>query len=274
MNKITILGSGDTLGTPLAGCNSESCVDTDSRSKRYRFGLLIEISGKKILIDTSPDLKWQCLQSHFELKDIDAVLITHTHSDHINGMGEFFYRRQKPIPTYYLDHPITRKHLDYFRYLEKENILKFISYENYVPLMVVDNVKVTAIELNHGFPCSGFVIESDGVKIGIVSDTNFNLKQESLKTLDSCNYLFADAFSEDTKQVENIYRDCGIDVPNLELEWFHMTMSEAQKLSAATNSKRLYTVHMSRFVSPYQQLVRKYQTDEFIIGYDNQEIVI
>ncbi len=265
MNKITILGSGDTLGTPVAA---------DQKSKRFRFGLLMELNNKKILVDANPDLKWQCLELHFELKEIDAVLITHTHSDHVNGMGEFFYRRQNPIPTYYLDHPLTGKHIDYFRYLETEKVLNFVSFKNYIPFIIADNIKVTAIELNHGFPCSGFIIESDGIKIGIASDTNLNLKKESLEALKNCDYLFADAFSEDMKQVENVYRECGISVPNLKTEWFHMTIPEAQKLLKMTNSKRLYTVHMSRFVAPYQQLVDKYQTDKFIIGYDNREIII
>lgn len=274
MNKITILGSGDTLGTPLAGCNYPSCTDSDPKSKRFRFGLLLELDNKKILIDTNPDLKWQCLQSHFELKDIDAILITHTHSDHVNGMGEFFYRRQRPILTYYLDHPVIKKHIDYFGYLATEKVLEFVSFKNLVPFMVAGNIKVTAIELNHGFPCCGFVIEFDGTKIGVVPDTNLNLKKEALEALTNCDYLFADAFSEDMKQVENVYSDCGIDVPNLKLEWFHMTIPEAQKLLTMTNSKRLYTVHMSRFVLPHQQLVESYQTDKFIIGYDNQEIVV
>lgn len=71
MNKITLLGSGDTLGTPLAGCTDASCVDIDRKSKRFRFGMLLELGGKKMLIDTNPDLKWQCLEFGFELKDID-----------------------------------------------------------------------------------------------------------------------------------------------------------------------------------------------------------
>ena len=63
MSKITLLGSGDTLGTPLALCNCASCVDNNPKSKRTRFGLLIEHENKTILIDTNPDLKWQCLKS-------------------------------------------------------------------------------------------------------------------------------------------------------------------------------------------------------------------
>ncbi len=269
MNKITLLGSGDTLGTPLAGCNSASCVDTDSRSKRYRFGLLIEINGKKILIDTNPDLKWQCLQSNFELEEIDYILITHTHSDHLNGMGEFFYRRKVPTKTYYLDHPLIRKHIDHFRYLENEKILEFKQYKVHKSFKLNADITVTPVELSHNFPCCGFVIKTKDKKIGIVSDTNFNLPTETIEVLKGCDFLFVDAFSEDLEQVKKVYLDCGIDVPNLETEWFHMTFPETKKLQEVTQSKILYAIHLSRFVQPHKKLVEKYQTDNFIIGFDN-----
>ena len=135
--KITVLGSGDTLGLPLSGISSPD--------KRFRFGLLIETEDKKILIDANPDLKWQCINSNFQLKDIDAILITHTHSDHVNGMGEFFYRRSSPIPTYFLNHPLIRKHIDYFHYLSDEQVLTFIPYENYQKFSLSNSIMVTPV---------------------------------------------------------------------------------------------------------------------------------
>jgi phosphoribosyl 1,2-cyclic phosphate phosphodiesterase len=272
MNKITILGSGDTLGTPVFGCKSDACKDKDPKSKRFRFGLLIELEGKKILIDTNPDLKWQCLQSKFELKNIDTILITHCHSDHVNGMGEFFYRKTKPIPTYFLKDLLTKKNIDYFKYLEREKILKFIPYINYTSFELTNNIKITPIELNHGFPCSGFIIQSNKIKIGIITDTNFSLKEKTLDLLKNCDYLFVDAFSENSKQILNVYKDCELKPQNLKTEWFHMTFVEAKKLQKITKSKKLYTVHMSRYVSPHKKLVKKYQNDNFIVGYDGQII--
>ncbi|MDQ3099489.1 MAG: MBL fold metallo-hydrolase [bacterium] len=269
MNKITILGSGDTLGTPVAGCNNPSCIDEDPKSKRFRFGLLLEIEGKKILIDTNPDLKWQCLQSGFELKDIDYLLISHTHSDHVNGMGEFFYRRPLPIPTYFPDHPLALKHMDYFRYLEREEVLSFIPYSNYEPFNLTDTIRVTPVDLNHGFPCSGFIIETGNTKIGVISDTNLKMSDKTMMALNNCDYLFADAFSEDIEQVKKVYIECGLEAPDLNSEWFHMTIPEAKQVQELTKSKKLYTMHMSRHMSPHKELVEKYQTDKFIIGFDN-----
>lgn len=259
--KITVLGSGDALGSPLCGLPSPD--------KRFRFGLLIETGGVKIIIDTNPDLKWQCLNSNFQLKDIDYILLTHTHSDHANGMGEFFYRRPNPIPLYYLDNPLICRHLEYFRYLETEKVIKFVPYQNYQQFKLC-NILVTPLELNHGFPCSGFVIKVDNKKIGIVSDTNKNLKPETIDELRFCDLIFVDTFSENLDQVTKIYSDYNIPAPNLATQWFHMTLPQAQELQKLTNSKRLCTVHMNRHISPYHELVKKYQTHDFIIGFDNQ----
>ncbi len=269
MNKITILGSGDTLGTPVVGDHIQQI-----KTKRTRFGLLLEINGKKILIDTNPDLREQCLRLGLDLKTIDNIFVTHTHPDHVNGMGEFFYRKEAPIPTYHLEHPLINSHTDSFRYLEREKVLNFLAFENYQPIKLENGMVVTPIELNHGFPCSGFVIEFDNTKIGIVSDTNLKLKEKSLDLLNNCDILFADAFSEDLEQVSSLYDRCGITTPNLENEWFHMTISEAIDLQRKTNSKKLYTVHMSSFMSSHDKLVDKYQTDNVVVGYDLCEIQI
>lgn len=266
--SITILGSGDTLGTPIAGCERAACLDTDPKSRRYRFGLLLRLGDTTVLIDPNPDLKWQCLDSHFELKDVDHILITHHHSDHVNGLGEFFYRRRRPTELWYGDHPLNHKLIEYWRYLEREEVLAFRTFRNYQPFTLGNDVTVTPIGLNHGFPTSGFVIEWQDKKIAVVTDTNAELNEQTLKTLHGAGCLFVDTFSEDMEQVRGVYEDCGIETPDLATEWFHMTIAQVKELQEAVKADKVYTVHMSRHMSPHKQLVEKYQSDTCIIGYD------
>lgn len=266
MISFTILGSGDTLGTPIAGCNCTTCLDAES--KRYRFGILLTVNDSKILVDPNPDLKWQCIDNNLQLKDIDHVLVTHQHSDHINGLGEFFYRRPQATSLWYGKHPLNEKLIDYWRYLEREEVLEFKTYENYTPFMLADNVQVTPIELNHGFPACGFIV-SDGMnRVAIVTDTNADLPEKTIQALDGVDVLFCDTFSEDYEQVAKVYKDCNIETPDLTNEWFHMTVDEVMELQKKCGAKKAYTVHMSRHMSPHSQLVQKYQTDTFIIGKD------
>lgn len=264
--KYTILGSGDTLGTPIAGCTKPACLDPGS--KRYRFGLLFEIGDTKILIDPNPDIKWQCIDNDFELKDIDHILVTHQHSDHINGLGEFFFRRDIPTQLWYGKHPLNEKLIDYWRYLEREEVMEFKTYEAGKSFMLTDEIEVLPITLSHGFPTCGFVLRVGKKSVAIVTDTNPSLPKETLMALNSVDVLFCDTFSEDMEQITGVYDDCGIDVPDLSREWFHMTLPQVRALQKQVRADKVYTVHMSRHIRPHAELVNAYETRNFIIGYD------
>ncbi|MBQ6751481.1 MAG: MBL fold metallo-hydrolase [Bacteroidaceae bacterium] len=84
--KITILGSGTSCGVPQIGCPCEVCTSQDPKDKRLRCSSLVEVHGKRILIDCSPDFRQQMLSIDF--KPLDAVLITHEHYDHVGGLDD------------------------------------------------------------------------------------------------------------------------------------------------------------------------------------------
>lgn len=99
--KITILGSGTSTGIPMVGCGCPVCSSTDPRDKRTRASILIESEGRYILVDTSPDLRRQALRHR--IPHIDAVLLTHSHADHINGIDDlrgFHFIHRRLIPCY------------------------------------------------------------------------------------------------------------------------------------------------------------------------------
>jgi phosphoribosyl 1,2-cyclic phosphate phosphodiesterase len=99
--KITILGSGASSGVPLVGCSCEVCHSTDSRNQRSRVSCLVEVAGVALLIDTSPDLRTQCLKNR--LHTVDAILYTHAHADHLHGIDDvrmLNHNRQSAIPAY------------------------------------------------------------------------------------------------------------------------------------------------------------------------------
>lgn len=82
--KITFLGTGTSTGVPQIGCTCEVCTSTDQHDKRMRASVLIETGDKDILIDCGPDLRTQLLNAGSP--DIDAMLITHSHYDHVGGL--------------------------------------------------------------------------------------------------------------------------------------------------------------------------------------------
>jgi phosphoribosyl 1,2-cyclic phosphate phosphodiesterase len=277
MVDIRLLGSGDTLGVPVYGSDAQGNTIEDLHAKRTRFGLFLRYQGRTLLIDTNPDLKWQCLEQKFALSEVDIILITHTHSDHLNGMGEFWQRRKTPTEVFSPSDALSQKNMSYFGYLEGEGVLKFNTYTPFESFSPLANINITPIELNHGFPCCGFVIEIEGKKVGIVSDSNAALSEKTISALKGCDLLFVDAFSEDFDQVRALYTELNEEAPvesDAARSWFHMNIQEAKNLKEVTNSKKACTVHMSRFMSPHNELVKKYQQDDFIIGCDGLKFQI
>lgn len=84
--KITLLGTGTSLGVPMIACKCPVCLSSDSKDKRLRSSVLIEAEGKNILIDTGPDFRYQMLRSN--TLHLDAILITHAHKDHTAGLDD------------------------------------------------------------------------------------------------------------------------------------------------------------------------------------------
>ncbi len=100
--RLRFLGTGTSFGVPQIGCGCAVCRSTDPRDKRTRCGAVIETGGgTRLLIDTPPELRLQLVAAGID--DIDAVLYTHEHADHIHGIDDlraFTIRRATPLPLY------------------------------------------------------------------------------------------------------------------------------------------------------------------------------
>jgi len=106
--QLIVLGVGSSAGTPVIGCDCATCKSDNSRNKRTRCASAIETDrGEIILIDTGPDLRLQALREN--IRRVDAVLYTHVHADHLNGIDDlraFCQIQKKQIPLYGNRHTI------------------------------------------------------------------------------------------------------------------------------------------------------------------------
>ena len=93
--KITFLGSGTSAGVPMIACDCEVCTSPDEKDTRLRPSIMVQSPTTTIVVDTTPDFRYQMLRQ--KVKKLDAVLFTHPHKDHIAGLDDvrafnFFYK--------------------------------------------------------------------------------------------------------------------------------------------------------------------------------------
>ncbi|MDD1687768.1 MBL fold metallo-hydrolase [Methanoregula sp.] len=222
--KITLLGTGDAIGTPQIGCECPQCTHAKSTGDmRLRTSLLIENEGKHILIDSSPDLRQQLLRAGSP--HIDAVIWTHGHYDHFMGFGEF-YRVQK-IPPVFAATEVLNYCSDYFRFLRFDKI----AIEPYVPFSLF-GITITPFMVRHppAFTC-GMRLETEKSRIGYTSDTNINLPEKSLDLLKNLDLLLLDAIVPSR-----------INIPK------HMNYLDACSLARQLAPKDFRCVHMSHMI--------------------------
>jgi phosphoribosyl 1,2-cyclic phosphate phosphodiesterase len=99
--RLSVLGSGTSMGVPSLGCRCRVCRSNDPRDNRTRPSVLLSRGDARVVIDTTPDFRFQALRVN--LARLDAVVLTHAHADHILGFDDirpFNMRQKAPMPVY------------------------------------------------------------------------------------------------------------------------------------------------------------------------------
>ena len=99
--KVTILGSGTSMGVPSLACHCKVCTSADPHDNRLRPSILLSRGEQNVVIDTTPDFRQQALRAKIER--LDAVLLTHGHADHILGFDDirpYNIRQNSAMPVY------------------------------------------------------------------------------------------------------------------------------------------------------------------------------
>jgi phosphoribosyl 1,2-cyclic phosphate phosphodiesterase len=113
---MTVLGSGTSMGVPSLGCHCRVCQSTDPHDNRTRPSILLSREGAHVVIDTTPDFRFQALRA--KIDRLDAIVYTHGHADHILGFDDirpFNIRQKGSLPVYANEETlaILRRSFDY-----------------------------------------------------------------------------------------------------------------------------------------------------------------
>lgn len=162
---VRALGTGTSVGVPVIGCTCPVCTSSDPHNQRLRSSVALEVEGKWLLIDCSTDFRQQMLRD--PLPRIDAILLTHTHSDHISGIDDlriFNYMQNESIPVFstrhFLDDLLNRFHYA-FNPLQKGGGVPRLELIEVEPgrAFTAAGIEVMPIRIMHGrLPILGFRI--------------------------------------------------------------------------------------------------------------------
>lgn len=122
----------------------------------------IEANNHKILIDvgiTCKDLENRLNEINVNIMDIDTLLITHSHSDHVGGLKTFY---KKVKPTVYMSDKT-------YKDLKNEDI----EYISITPDFNIDDIEITTVTMSHDVDCHGYIIEYEGNSIVYITDTGY-----------------------------------------------------------------------------------------------------
>ncbi len=247
--RITFLGTGPAWGHPELGCSCSAC-DHARRNKgkdwRRRTALLIETSAEKLLIDCGPDIREQLMGNQvgscldYEPIDrFDALLITHSHTDHINGLDELSALRRSnmigSIPTYATE-PTWKEILRRFGYLVggEDGGRLLIRGTALVGVELIGlQTSITPFAVEHGPTAPGavgYIFQAEGKKVVYTGDFyDVPIRDERLKHPDlliiECNW-----FNEPEVQPVT--------------SW-HMSFQRARSFIQEWEPKRALLVHIS-----------------------------
>jgi phosphoribosyl 1,2-cyclic phosphate phosphodiesterase len=179
---ITILGSGTSTGVPLIGCQCAVCTSSNPKDKRLRTSIKISSPTTTVVIDTTPDFRYQMLRT--QTTQLNAVLFTHPHRDHYAGLDDirpFNFFSHQPMHIYANElTQVAIKRDFYYAFEEKkdvglpEMILHTIDKE---PFTIGDIPFIPIQVMHREMPVLGFRIGD----FTYITDANFIDEEEQIK---------------------------------------------------------------------------------------------
>jgi len=230
--RLRFLGTGTSFGVPQIGCSCAVCQSTDPRDKRTRCGAIIETEdGTRLLIDTPPELRLQLVAAG--VTDLDAVLFTHEHADHIHGIDDLraiTMRRHAPLALYGAQHTLDILRVR-FPYIVDDAMQpvpgttkpegRLVNIEAGVPF-TVHGVAVMPIAIPHGrTPVLGFRVGD----IGYITDAK-ELPPAARDALAGVRVLVVNALLRQQHPT-------------------HLSITEAVRVAQEIGAQRTYLTHLT-----------------------------
>ncbi len=252
--KLTFLGTGTSVGVPTIGCSCKVCTSKDSHDRRLRCAAMIETQNTRIVIDCGPDFREQMLKQEF--RKIDAILITHSHYDHVGGMDDVRPFCEFGDINIYCD-PISEKSLrQTMPYCFAEHLYPGVPKISLHAIrqheeLQVNELRIIPFQVMHDkLPILGYKIG----KLAYITDMK-TIAEGEINILQNIDVLVVNALRF-TKEHHS-----------------HMLVDEALAFARKTSAKRVFFTHMCHDIGLHEE-VNKLLPPHVKLAFDGEVVEI
>lgn len=228
--KVRLLGTGTSFGIPVVGCECRVCTSSDPRNRRTRHGLLVEEDGRRLLVDTPPELRLQLVEAG--VAHLDGVYVTHPHADHVHGIDDlriFTLRSERPLQVH-----IAEEYVE-----EMRDRFGYIWSGSAAPGSTVPDLELVPFRDRDPVRAGGFEVVPVGCPHGRYTSYGFRLGELALLV--------------DAKEVPDDAVDLlrGVEVLIVNAIWFgnphptHFNVEEALEVAERLEAGRTYLTHLT-----------------------------
>ena len=251
--KITFLGTGTSQGIPVIACDCEVCVSQNEKDKRLRVSVLIETEKNTLVIDSGPDFRTQMLRA--KVQNIDGILYTHEHKDHVAGMDDvrpFCFKHKKEIEIYAHERVLSQLRQEFHYVFDERFNYPGIPRINANTItnepFVINNETITPIDgLHYKLQVFGFRI----VDFTYITDMN-SISEEEIEKVKGTKVLVLNALQKQ---------------PHIS----HFNLEEAIELVSKIKPEKTYFTHLSHTMGLHE-IVSKELPQDIELAYDGLEI--
>lgn len=233
--KITFLGTGTSQGVPVIACECAICTSTDMRNNRLRSSVMIETQGKVIVIDSGPDFRYQMLRE--KVQQLDAILITHEHKDHIAGLDDvraFNFKHDREIDVY-AEERVQNALKNEFSY-----IFSGMNYPG-LPRVILHHIKEKGMNVQ-------------GVEITPIRALHYKLPVFGFRIGDFTYITDAKTISEEEKEKIKGTKVLVLNALRRDEHISHFTLEEAIVLAKEIGAEQTYLTHISHQLGLHEEV--------------------
>ena len=251
--KLKFLGTGTSQGVPVIGCTCEVCTSSNPKDTRFRSSALVTTDlGKKILIDCGPDFRMQMLQN--KESNIDAVLLTHEHNDHVIGLDDM-----RPLIFK------SRKDMDIFCHERVGEEIKLRFPYAFADVKYPGAPSFELFNINGNFEI--FDAEVIPVEVMHYKIAIYGFKFKKLAYITDASYI-SEQEKEKLKDLDYLILNC---IRKEEPHPAHFILPDVLPLFDELKPKKVYLTHISHHMGIHEE-TEKELPENVHIAYDGLEI--